>query len=772
MKKLAIIVLVSVIYTGCLAQTGLPEFSIIPEPVRIEAGEGSFVFNPNTQLVTTEPTWADMITYGASLLEKWLGYQPWTGVILFSAAQQNMVVLSAEKPFNAELGTEGYKLEATPAVIRIRANTRQGALYGLQTLAQLVQAGKGRVAACEITDYPRFGYRGLHLDVSRHFMPASFIYQLLDYMVMHKLNVFHWHLVDDQGWRLEIKKYPKLTQVGAWRPNLEHLHWNDREGKESQARGLYGGFYTQDEVRQIVAFAESRGITIIPEIEMPAHAMAALAAYPQFSCTGANLGVPPGGVWPDRHIFCAGNDSTFVFLENILAEVIDLFPGTYIHVGGDEADKTEWKQCARCQALMKQEGLKDEAELQSYFIHRIEKFLNAHGRILIGWDEILEGGLAPNAVVMSWRGEEGGIEAARHHHHVIMTPGSHCYFDHYQGDPSVEPLAIGGYTPLKKVYAYEPVPQVLTPEQATYVMGAQANVWTEYMPDPKHVEYMIFPRLAALSEVLWSPAEKRNWKGFSLRLKDQFDRYDKLGINYARSAFLVSVKPTVNTESSQLEIELVTEAPYGEIRYSLDGSEPTATSPLYKGKIVLNRFAQLKCAVFFQGKRMGSVISRTYDLHKAFGKPVSLQFPNAPRYDGGGATGLCNGIFGSASFTDGQWKGFEGKDAIITIDLGKIEKISHIRTDALQNSGSWIFYPEKVIFEISPDGQNWKKIDEKVNEVAWQTPSAEVKYFETRKFKGKTRYLRVTLKNRGVCPEGHSGAGQPAWLFVSEVALH
>ncbi|MGC8865122.1 MAG: family 20 glycosylhydrolase [Bacteroidales bacterium] len=772
MKRLVVIALLSWVYTSCLAQQEAPVFSAIPEPVKIEMGDGTFVFNQNTHIVTTEPLWAELTTYGSGQLEKWLGYLPETGVIPFSAPQQNRVVLIAEKPFKAELGLEGYKLEVSPAVIRIRSNTRQGALYGLQTLSQLVQAGKGSVAACEITDYPRFGYRGLHLDVSRHFMPASFIYQLLDYMAMHKLNVFHWHLTDDQGWRLEIKKYPRLVEVGAWRPNLEHLHWNDREGKESQARGIYGGYYSQEEVRQIVKYAESRGITIIPEIEMPAHAMAALAAYSQLSCSGANLGVHPGGVWPDTHIFCAGNDSTFDFLENVLTEVMDLFPGTYIHVGGDEADKTEWKRCSRCQTRIKQEGLKDEAELQSYFIQRIEKFLNSHGRILIGWDEILEGGLAPNAVVMSWRGEEGGIEAARQHHHVIMTPGSHCYFDHYQGDPSVEPLAIGGYTPLRKVYDYEPIPRVLSPEQAVYVMGAQANVWTEYMPDSKHVEYMIFPRLAALSEVLWSPADKRDWKSFSLRLKDQLDRYDKLGINYARSAFQVKVKPSVNTEQGYLELELITEAPYGEIQYTLDGKVPTASSPLYNDKLVLKRSAQLKTAVFYDGKQMAQVISQTYDLHKAFGKPVALQYPNAARYDGGGATGLCNGIFGSTSFTDGQWKGFEGSDAIVTIDLGKMQKISQIITDALQNSASWIFYPERVVFEVSQDGHNWKKIDEKVNEVSWQTPSPEVKYYETRKFRGKARFVRVTLKNRGVCPEGHSGAGQPAWLFVSEVVVH
>lgn len=771
MRRLVLLFAVLVVNLSVIAQ-GSGEVSVIPAPVKLITGEGNFRFNSRVQIVTTEKEWIGLAEYAAEQLQNWLDYKLMTRKIAFSENQKNTVVISAEKPYNPEIGTEGYFLEVQPEVIRLRANSRQGIIYGIQTLAQLVQAGNGEVSSCEITDYPRFGYRGLHLDVSRHFMPASFIYKLLDYMAMHKLNVFHWHLVDDQGWRLEIKKYPKLTSVGAWRPNLEHLPWDERAGKEDQAKGIYGGFYTQEEVKKIVEYAQERGVTIIPEIEMPAHVMSALSAYPQFSCTGKNEGVTPGGVWPLSHIYCAGNDSTFVFLENILTEVMDLFPGTYIHIGGDEADKTEWKRCAKCQARIKAEGLKDEAELQSYFVRRIEKFLNAHGRILIGWDEILEGGLAPNAVVMSWRGEEGGIEAARQHHHVIMTPGSHCYFDHYQGDPAVEPLAIGGYTPLKKVYGYEPVPSVLNSVEASFIMGAQANVWTEFMPNPQHVEYMIFPRLAALSEVLWSPVEKKNWESFSRRLKNQLNRYEKLGINYSRSAFQVNFKPVVNLPGKQLEIELVTEAPYGEIRYSLDGKEPGPSSTLYTQKIVLHRSASIKAAVFQEGKRLGAVITRQYDLHKAFGAKTALLYPNSSKYDGGGSTGLCNGIWGTISFTDGQWKGFLGTDAVITFDLGKTEKIKHIRADALQNANSWIFYPVRVIFEVSDDGENWLKVDEIVSDYPWQTANPEIKFFETNRYKGKCRYIRVTLKNRGTCPVGHSGEGQDCWLFVSEISVN
>ncbi|MEK9137784.1 MAG: family 20 glycosylhydrolase, partial [Bacteroidota bacterium] len=330
-----------------------------------------------------------------------------------------------------------------------------------------------------IRDWPRFEWRGMHLDVSRHFLPKKFIKTYIDMLAMHKMNVFHWHLTDDQGWRLEIKKYPKLIEVTAWRVDREDQHWNHRDPPREGEKATYGGYYTQDEIREIVKYADERNITVVPEIEMPAHTTALLAAYPQYSCTGGPFDVPPGGVWPITDIFCAGNDSTFYFLQDVLTEVMDLFPGKYIHIGGDEADKKEWKACAKCQARIKQEELKDEAELQSYFVKRIEKFIVSKGRRLIGWDEILEGGLAPEATVMSWRGTEGGIAATRQGHDAVMTPGSHCYFDHYQGKQEFEPLAIGGYTPLSKVYSYEPIPDSLTPEEAKHILGAQGNVWTE-----------------------------------------------------------------------------------------------------------------------------------------------------------------------------------------------------------------------------------------------------------------------------------------------------
>jgi hexosaminidase len=365
-------------------------------------------------------------------------------------------------------------------------------------------------------DIPKFQWRGMHLDVSRHFFSKEFIKKYIDYLAMYKMNTFHWHLTDDQGWRIEIKKYPKLTEVGAWRNGSMTGHYTDQTFDDIR----YGGFYTQEEIKEIVAYAKERYITVVPEIEMPGHALAALASYPEFSCTGGPFEVGKSwGVFDD--VFCP-KDETFTFLENILAEVIALFPSEYIHIGGDECPKVRWKSCPKCQKRIKDEKLKDEHELQSYFIQRIEKFVNSKGRKIIGWDEILEGGLAPNAAVMSWRGTEGGIAAAKEKHFVVMSPGSHCYFDHYQGEPKNEPIAFGGYTNVEKVYSFNPIPKELSEEESKYILGAQANVWTEYINTPEHVEYMVFPRIAALSEVLWGTSNPNEYKVFETRLISAF----------------------------------------------------------------------------------------------------------------------------------------------------------------------------------------------------------------------------------------------------------
>ena len=420
------------------------------------------------------------------------------------------------------LGTEGYELQITPAAVTLAANAPAGIFYGQQTLRQL-RAADGSLPGCKIWDKPRFGWRGLMLDVARHFFTPAEIKHFLDVMAVHKFNVFHWHLDDTQAWRIEIKKYPRLTEIGAWREKIE---WGLDPGASRawNAAGQYGGFYTQDEVREIVAYAADRHITVVPEIEMPGHSRGALTAHPEFSCTGT----------PYSGVFCTGNDATFEFLQNILSEVIALFPSPFIHVGGDEVSKDAWKQCPRCQQRLRAEGLKDEHELQSFFIQRIEKFINAQGRRLIGWDEILEGGLAPNATVMSWRGMAGGIAAANAGHDVVMTPTTHCYLDLYQGK-AAQLRALGGFVPLEQVYAFEPIPAEIQEDKAHHILGGGGNLWTEFMPNYGHVQFMAYPRACALAETLWSTKESRDLADFKARLKTHTKLLDALGVTYART---------------------------------------------------------------------------------------------------------------------------------------------------------------------------------------------------------------------------------------------
>lgn len=512
--------------------------NLVPLPEKVEQYAGNFALGPETKILYTAGN--EEMKSLALYLSELIG--PATGFDLEvsetdKGKRGNYSITLLLGPETIE-DDEGYSLSVEAKSVLIIGKTPAGVYYGIQTLRQLlpvqvemdstVEGVEWTVPCVEILDKPRFTYRGLHLDVGRHFFPASFIKRYIDLMALHKMNYFHWHLTEDQGWRIEIKKYPKLTEVGAYRD--ETLVGHARQQPLEYDRERYGGFYTQDEIKEIVDYAARRYITVVPEIEMPGHAQAALASYPELGCTGGPYEVAKQwGVF--REVFCAGNEQTFEFLENVLLEVIDLFPGHYIHVGGDECPKVRWEECPKCQARIEEEGLADEHELQSYFIRRIEEFLIVHDRKLIGWDEILEGGLAPEATVMSWRGTEGGIAAAKEHHDVIMTPTSHCYLDYYQGDRETEPLAIGGYLPLDTVYFYEPVPEELTEEEAKFILGTQGNVWTEYMKTPGYVEYMVYPRACALAETGWTPKELKNYDDFMQRMLGHQKRLQALNVN-------------------------------------------------------------------------------------------------------------------------------------------------------------------------------------------------------------------------------------------------
>lgn len=512
---------------------------IVPKPVSVTVGNEKIELKNVSVSGDTEE--AKQI---ASLFSEFL-----KGKKISTAESNGSVMINFAASQDSTLGKEGYRITTTANQILVESNTGAGHFYGMQSLMQLVGAWGSNFQRVEITDYPRFSYRGLHLDVCRHIFPIEFVKKYIDLLSRHKMNRFHWHLTDDQGWRIEIKKYPKLHEVGAHRKETVIGHASTAtRGDRSRFDGTpYGGYYTQEQIREVVQYAAERYVTVVPEIEMPGHALAALSAYPHLGCTGGPYeAATTWGVFDD--VFCAGKEETFKFLEDVLDEVLELFPGEYVHIGGDECPKTRWKTCPHCQKRIKNEKLKDEHELQSYFIQRMEKYLNGKGRQIIGWDEILEGGLAPNATVMSWRGEEGGIAAAQQNHDVVMTPGNWCYFDNYQDTTGTEPLAIGGFTPVSEVYEYEPQPKQLTAEQAKHILGAQANLWTEYIETSDHAEYMVYPRASALSEVLWTPASSRDYDDFLKRLKFHLNRLDEWDVNYAKHV-LKEVEKVGNSES-------------------------------------------------------------------------------------------------------------------------------------------------------------------------------------------------------------------------------
>ncbi|MDR1405991.1 MAG: beta-N-acetylhexosaminidase [Prevotellaceae bacterium] len=522
--------------SGCHQNTRFDaSFNIVPQPVALTKQGNAFTIDGSVALVFQNVDSASSVKqYIETFFPKFFGQN-----LPVAGKAEKAIVFAINETPDADLKTEGYKLTVTEHEITVNANTPAGLVYGLQTLYQLAPAGvtadkpeKITIPGVAVTDYPRFEWRGSHRDVSRHFFDVAHIKKHLDLMALYKLNKFHWHLTDDHGWRLETDKYPKLTEIGAWSVDRSNVAWREGEPPKEGEPATYGGFYTKDEVRDVVAYAAQRGIEVIPEIEIPGHCSEILAAYPEFACDDFPYYVQIGPYWPPKAILCGGNDAVMVFLKEVLDEVADLFPSEYIHIGGDEAFKDNWKVCPKCQKRMKDLHLQNEEELQSWMIREVEKHVMLKGKKIIGWDEILEGGVTPSAVVMSWRGEKGGIEAARHGNYVIMTPDNFCYFNYYQADEETEPQTIGGYVPLEQAYAFDPVSDSLTAEQAQYIMGGQANLWAEFLFTPEYAEYMLLPRLLALSEAVWSPKENKEWDFFVAKLPAQKQRLAALNYNY------------------------------------------------------------------------------------------------------------------------------------------------------------------------------------------------------------------------------------------------
>ena len=646
---------------------------------------------------------------------------------------------------------EGYQLDVTPGGIDLRAGSPDGLFYGMQTLRQLYAGGE--VPCVSIRDNPRFGYRGLHLDVSRHFFSKEEVMKLLDVMSFYKLNTLHMHLTDAGGWRIEIDKYPKLTSETAFRTESDWRKWwdgRDRKYLPEGTPGAYGGYYTKEDIREIVKHAASKHINIIPEIEFPGHSEEVLMAYPELSCSGKPY---------QNGDFCIGNEKSFTFMEDVLAEVIDLFPSEYIHVGGDEAGKSAWKKCPKCQALMKKNGMKSVDELQSYMIHRAEEFLNSKDRRLIGWDEILEGGLAPEATVMSWRGEDGGIKAARMGHDVVMTPGNYMYLDFYQADPKTQPYAIGGYTPIKKVYSYNPVPaDSLTAEECQHILGVQANTWTEYIQTPEHLEYMMFPRALAVAEIGWTPQELRTWEDFKLRMNAHISKLQGMGIRTFTLSDELEVTMQVDTAGRKIEVILDAEKYPAEIRYTTDGSVPVASSALYAGPITVQDSAHIKAAIFRDGVLQGTPTEKKVDYHRAINKPIHYNSKLYEGYMAGGTNALLDGYRGGLTYLDGRWQGYLD-DLDCVIDMEEETDIHKVSIRFMQLIGPGVFQPGQVELLTSEDGENFISRGIVPTTVPADDPDL---LFQEYTFDGnwKARYVRLKAPR-----------ANPGFIFADEIVV-
>lgn len=656
-----------------------------------------------------------------------------------------------------DLEKEGYQLTIQNDKIEISASSAIGFQYGLTSLIQIVRHHGFRLPQVVIEDSPKFGYRGMHLDVSRHFFGVADVKKYLDYMAYYKFNNFHWHLTDDQGWRIEIKKYPKLQEIAAFRKETLIGHYNDQPHKFDGKQ--YGGFYTQDEVKEIVAYATARNINVIPEIEMPGHAQAAIAAYPELGCENKNYEVATKwGVFED--VFCP-NESTFKFLEDVIDEVISLFPGKYIHIGGDECPKDAWKKSAFCQEFIKKKNLKDEHGLQSYFIQRMEKYINSKDKQIIGWDEILEGGLAPNATVMSWRGVEGGLDAARQDHDVIMTPGSHCYFDHYQSESPDEPIAIGGFTTMEKVFHWEPIPDALEVDKRKYILGGQSNLWSEYIKEYSGVEYMVYARGLAMSEALWS--RNKDYTVFLQRYLNHNDYWKSKGANIAFHVY--DLKPSIKAgEGKPINISFTIPADT-EVQYSINNGATQIMDTKNPLEITQNgKYA------FAAGKdnRNGKPLMLEFVLHKAASAAISLENEPAKQYSGNGPGSIINGVTGSDEKYGGtEWLGFDGVDAIGMLDFGKPIEINAVNFRFFKGEGQWIYLPKSVELFSSEDGITFTTL-KKVDSIKTDTKIASI---DINIQNSKTRFLKFIATNFGKIPEGSQGAGHKAWLFVDEVTV-
>ncbi len=768
-KFLLSIICFPLIATMSAAQQTLP---VIPYPQEVVYGKGILTLSNKATIGYNNPQLAGM----AELLKMGLGNGQSLLLQVIKSQQAPENGISLQLISDPTLQEEGYRLVVSSNGILISGNTAAGVFYGTQTLLQMMTPDK-KLQALSIKDEPRFSYRGMMLDVARHFQPVSYVKQLLDQLAMLKINRFHWHLTEDQGWRIEIKKYPKLTEKGAWRNGTIVGH-HPGTGNTNER---YGGFYTQEEVKEVVQYAAARFITVIPEIEMPGHSGAAIAAYPWLSCFPNEATIVPHhpslqtmreagkqvqeswGVYEDVYV---PSEQTFQFLQDVIDEIIPLFPSPYIHIGGDECPKESWKRSEFCQQLIKEKGLKDEHGLQSYFISRMEQYINSKGKKIIGWDEILEGGLAPNATVMSWRGENGGIEAAQQHHDVIMTPTSNCYFD-YSQTKNEDSLVIGGFLPLEQVYGYEPVPEALSDKpEAKYVLGTQANVWTEYIPNNRKLEYMLYPRLAALAEVAWTEKKAKNWHRFQSQIPSFLQRLDKAGIHYSKAFYELSAEIKPIPSGAGVVWHLDSKQPDANIVVTT----PSGSKKIYTTPVPINATGKWVASLEQRGKIL-STIKQDFELHKAVGKTVAVHPLPARKYSGNnGANGLVNGASSNNGLISAEWLGWEGKDMEATIDLGEVQTINQVVLHTMEAQGSWIYRPAEISISTSNDGVQYQKVTMVKGDAI--PGGNDLRKVVLGTLGTEARFVKIYVKHFGIIPTGMPGAGHSAWIFVDEIAVY
>lgn len=777
---------------ACTSKNNLADYNIIPAPNKVEATSGNFTLSNSSNIIF--PQSDEKFKNNAEFLSEYIDQL--TGIKCqikegdVNSAQKGDILFIIDNNIKEQ---EGYKIEVSKDFIKISSATAAGNFYGLQTLRKSLPVAKEQITKVNfpcvvIEDAPRYEYRGMMLDVSRHYFPLDFIKKYIDILALHNLNRFHWHLSEDQGWRIEIKKYPRLTEIGSKRSETVI---GRNSGKYD---GIpYGGFYTQEEAKEIVAYAAKRYITVIPEIDMPGHMLAALASYPELGCTGG-----PYQVWRQwgvsDEVLCVGKENTIQFVKDVLDEIMEIFPSHFIHIGGDECPKTSWKKCKTCQAKIRKEGLNvnkpgdkhtPEERLQSWFIATVEKHINSKGREIIGWDEILEGGLAPNATVMSWRSMDGGVAAAKGGNRAIMTPTQHVYFDYYQtANTENEPLAIGGYLPVETVYNLKPTPDNVPAEVAKNIIGTQANLWTEYIPTPEHAEYMVLPRMAALCEVAWCSNEKKDYNRFLTAIPHMFDVYSKLGYNYAKHLLEIRNETAINDGDVTLTLSTVDNSP---IYYTINDSivvngklNPKAIE--YKAPITIIEKCFIEATVLRNNEPFG-LFKQDFTINKATAHPISVVNAPQDKYTFNGVPTLVDGIKGAGvNYRNKKWIGFYNNDFIATINLsskkegeiGEAVEISSVTINNLINKGDGILDARKIVVSVSEDGENFKQVAQEIIPAMENDNDNQKIITHTLTFdKVATKFVKIEESCELSMPAWHWwGAGKPAYLFIDEIEIN